>query len=94
MPDIVQKRVKLNQKETPYLLHDTHPFYLVIFVGGKKGSLLRLPFPIFDLVHMQYSTSALWYRWAAVCPNSFYLVTDITDEKDSCYPNSSLPGTF
>ena len=36
----------------------------------------------------------LQYRWAAVCPNSFYLVTDITDEENSCYPNSSLPGNL
>ena len=49
------------------------PGYLVLFVGGKKV-LLPLPFPIFDLVHVQF-ICFFRYRWTAVYPNSFYPVT-------------------
>ena len=31
------------------------------------------------------------YRWPAVLPNSFYPVTNITNEENSCNLNSSLP---
>ena len=55
--------------------------------------IFALPFPIFDLVHVQTIWSFV-HRWPAVSPNSFYPVTDITAEENSCYPNSSLPGTF
>ena len=65
-----------------------------ILCRGKNLIFFPLPLPIFDLVHVQY-VQFIWsfrYWWTAGYQNSFYPMYNwITDEENSCYPNSSLP---
>ena len=56
----------------------------VLFVLGEKF-LLPLPFPIFDLVHVQ-SISFFRYRWTAVYKNSIYPVTGLPVTRTAQYP--------
>ena len=66
--------------------------YQYLFMEGQF-LIFNITFPIFDLVHMQF----IWTfgcGWPAVLMNSFYPVTNITDQENSCYPNSSLPGNL
>ena len=68
------------------------PGYLVLFVGGKKV-LLPLPFPIFDLVHMQF-ICFFRYRWTAVYPNSFYPETGLPVKITAVTQTAHYPVTF
>ena len=51
---LLESLVDFALQETSYLLRTRQlpPGYLALFVGGKQF-LLSLPFPIFDLVHVQ-----------------------------------------
>ena len=75
-----------------YLLRrDNYPKVPITVCGGKKF-LLPLPFPIFDLVHVQficfYCTDEQLFTEQLLPGNR------ITGEENSCYPNSSLPGNL
>ena len=72
-------------QETPFTCSDKTITpglsYLILFVGGEY--FFTLPFPIFDLVHVQLI--------------SFYPVTELpnySNEENSCYLDSSYPLSF
>ena len=67
--------------------------YLETFVEGKI-KMFTLPFPIFDLVHVLYcSSDPIQYILMNIClPEQLLPGNWTTDEENSCYPNSSLPG--
>ena len=46
---------KSNRNPLPALTTTITPVYLVLYCLGGGGFLLPLPFPIIDLVHMQFS---------------------------------------
>ena len=82
--------------ETPYLFrHDENPGIPDTVCRGKNGSLLPLPFPIFNLVHVHcpvqyihllYGTDDHLY--------SFYPVSGITDERTAVTLTAHYPVTF
>ena len=87
-----------DSQEKPHCLPRNRrlPRLPIIFVWGEKTPLFALPFPIFDLVHMQVILSNFWYRWTAVYPNSFYPVTALPIKRTAvtrtaCYPVTWLP---
>ena len=50
-------------------------YWTSTFVVGKNNKKCTLPFPIFELVHIQFIWS-FGYWWLTVLPNSFYPVTN------------------
>ena len=46
------------------------------------------------LWHIQFIWYFRYFDYIAVLPNSLYLVTNITDQENNCYLNSSLPGNL
>ena len=55
--------------------------------------VFTLSFPIFNLVQVQFIWS-FGYWWSAVLPNSFYPVTDITNEEKRVTQAAHYPVTF
>ena len=67
--------------------------YLVLFVGGKRFPFAPpLPYLFWSSEHSVHLL--LQYRWAAVYPNSFYLVNGLPVKKTAVAQTALLPGNL
>ena len=83
---------KSNRNPLPALTTTITPVYLVLYCLGGGGRV-PLPFPIIDLVHMQFSaffgTDEQLFN-----PNRFYLVTGLLVKRTAVTQTAQYPVAF
>ena len=87
IPDTVCENNKRQVREKPlYLLRTGHGYH-VLFMGGKSSFAPPLPY-------LWSSARAAHYACFSTDEQLCLPGNWITNEENSCYPNSLLPGTF